>query len=231
MATPATNCIYRPRAPQPTMNPMPPAVTTATATATGAACQSGVRKNCGFPWWVVLLLVGLVVIALAWAWIKGRHVEPAPVVAAGNGNPNGNGNGNQAGSNGAYYGNANGGGNGRVKQGKSQTIRDYSSRGVPALFMFTVNGCTWCDRTKPEFERAAQYLNIDVFEVNRVNLDKQDYPKGYPYIFLLTPDGQRIPFSGMKRCAKNLIEFTKQHLGDSAVNGNYAQQVVDCNNA
>lgn len=235
MASAVTNCIYRPRAPQPSMNLTPPAVATSCIPA-----PQGVRKDCGFPWWIILLLLGLIVIVIVWAWLRSMGRDPIPLVIPA---PPTNSTTNTTNTNGnsqttttvtpVYFnrnGNANGNANvnGNIRQGKSQTIRDYVSTGTPALFMFSVNGCRYCDLTKPELEKASKFLNIDIYEINRINLERQDYPKGYPFIFALTPDGSRIPFMG-KRCAKNIIEFVRSHIGDKAVNMNYTQ-LEDCNN-
>lgn len=103
---------------------------------------------------------------------------------------------------------------GSVLQGSSETIRMCQAQAKAAIFMFTMENCMWCTSTKPQFATAAQYLNLDVYEVCKDNLDEQDMPQGYPYIFLLKPDGRRISYNGA-RCARDIVSFVENELGSS----------------
>lgn len=66
------------------MEPQQQVVETSTVSS-GYAVAPGVRKDCGFPWWVLLALLGLLLAGLLWLWLKHKRatapVVPVPVPA------------------------------------------------------------------------------------------------------------------------------------------------------
>jgi hypothetical protein len=220
------------------MNPPPPAAT----------CAAYVKKDCGFPWWVLLLLLGAVAVVLAWVYFRQRQLkklipQPEDLMPVNDATANQNiqmnaggqvnqqqapqqlANGQQQqqrrqqSNMGAQYGSPAGYGNAKpsLPRGNSDMIRNLTANGKPALIVYTMPRCSFCDIAKPELIKAAKCLNIPVFEVDRTDLNPRERPLGYPYIFVLAPNGQKIEYRG-ERTANNFISHVERALGSQAIN-------------
>jgi len=97
--------------------------------------------------------------------------------------------------------------------GSSADMARLARAGVPALVMYRMDGCGWCEKTLPEFVSACSMLPEDVecVVIEQKDIAPADRPDGYPYIFVQRRDGTRVGFAGM-RTASDIADFARSNL-------------------
>jgi len=111
------------------------------------------------------------------------------------------------------------GGAAGVVQTTDYEARKVAKNGQPALVIYTSNGCNLCPAALAEVSAASAFLAIPVYNVERNDIPTDNRPPGYPFIFLLMPNGERVDFSG-DRTRDSILDFVLYHLGSSALRNN-----------
>lgn len=88
----------------------------------------------------------------------------------------------------------------------------------PVIKYFYLEGCGWCQKFSPEWDKFAQAVkdekvNIVVQKLNASENEKEvekENIQGFPHVHLIK-EGKRVDFE-MNRTAEDLMEFVKQNL-------------------
>lgn len=225
-----TGHLYRPKCTivNPATYGHPAAVPIAAATAgtTYVAADHAHKQNCGFPWWLLILLGALVIAALVWAFFKNKKPETnVAIIKPGTGGAvisNGTARGvveapALAGATAAYAATANA--NNAVHKVTYSQMKELAKR-QPVFVMYTMDNCGHCIDAKKQLAETANSTNIRVLDVERKDIPDSQRPRGYPYLFAhkVNADGSEntIPFEGT-RSVENFKQFIKEIFGANTV--------------
>jgi hypothetical protein len=199
------------------------------------------HAKCGFPWWILAVILGIAVAGLVWIWWedkkrKERLAKAATAAASGAAAV-----GAAALSSMAHHrsmGISDGSQSSAmmpeaapspspspvaapalqrgVMRTTSDEVEKLGAAGQPALVIYTSDTCHLCPSAFEEVRAAADYLVIPVLQVERDSIPKDRRPPGYPQIFVVTPDNQRQVFEG-QRTRDSILDFVVTNLGQNAL--------------